>query len=318
MKIVILDGYTVSQDDLSWSILDELAEIEVYDRTSAEDVVKRCKDAEMVLTNKVVLDSFTLNQLPRLMYIGVLATGYNVVDLEAAEKQNIVVTNIPAYSTKSVAQMVFSHLLNIVSMVGKYAERNREGEWARSEDFCYLQHNLFELSGKRFGIVGLGNIGMEVAKIASAFDMEVLAYTSKTGDLPYGIRRVSLDEVFTSSDIISLHCPLNEETHHMVDAKRLKSMKPSAILINTGRGPLVKDDELAEALNANVIAAYGADVMTVEPPEANNQLLKAKNCYLTPHIAWATREARQRLMHICRDNIKAFLDGKPVNVVGRR
>ena len=317
MKIVILDGYTVSQDDLSWSILDELAEIEVYDRTSAEDVVKRCKDAEMVLTNKVVLDSFTLNQLPRLMYIGVLATGYNVVDLEAAEKQNIVVTNIPAYSTKSVAQMVFSHLLNIVSMVGKYAERNREGEWTRSEDFCYLRHNLFELSRKRFGIVGLGNIGMEVAKIANAFDMEVFAYTSKTGELPYGIRRVSIDELFTSSDVISLHCPLNEETHHMVDAKRLKSMKPSAILINTGRGPLVKDDELAEALNANVIAAYGADVMTVEPPEANNQLLKAKNCYLTPHIAWATREARQRLMHICRDNIKAFLDGKPVNVIGR-
>ena len=317
MKIVILDGYTVSQDDLSWSVLDEFAEVEVYDRTSAEDVVKRCKDAEMVLTNKVVLDSFTLNQLPRLMYIGVLATGYNVVDLEAAEKQSIVVTNIPAYSTKSVAQMVFSHLLNIVSMVGKYAESNRDGEWTRSEDFCYLRHNLFELSGKRFGIVGLGNIGMEVAKIANAFDMEVLAYTSKTDDLPYGIRRVSLDELFTSSDVISLHCPLNDETHHMVDAKRLKSMKPSAILINIGRGPLVKDDELAEALNANVIAAYGADVMTVEPPDADNQLLKAKNCYLTPHIAWATREARQRLMRICRDNIKAFLDGKPVNVVGR-
>ena len=318
MKIVILDGNTVSQGDLSWSMLDELAEVEVYDRTSAEDVVKRCKDAEMVLTNKVVLDSFTLNQLPRLMYIGVLATGYNVVDLEAAEKQNIVVTNIPAYSTKSVAQMVFSHLLNIVSMVGKYAERNREGEWTRTEDFCYLRHNLFELSRKRFGIVGLGNIGMEVAKIANAFDMEVFAYTSKTGELPYGIRRVSIDELFTSSDVISLHCPLNEETRHMVDAKRLKSMKPSAILINTGRGPLVKDDELAEALNANVIAAYGADVMTVEPPESNNPLLKAKNCYLTPHIAWATREARQRLMRICRDNIKAFLDGKPVNVVGRR
>ena len=317
MKIVILDGYTVSQDDLSWSVLDEFAEVEVYDRTSAEDVVKRCKDAEMVLTNKVVLDSFTLNQLPRLMYIGVLATGYNVVDLEAAEKQSIVVTNIPAYSTKSVAQMVFSHLLNIVSMVGKYAESNREGEWTRSEDFCYLRHNLFELSGKRFGIVGLGNIGMEVAKIANAFDMEVLAYTSKTDDLPYGIRRVSLDELFTSSAVISLHCPLNDETHHMIDAKRLKSMKPSAILINTGRGPLVKDDELAEALNANVIAAYGADVMTVEPPDADNQLLKAKNCYLTPHIAWATREARQRLMRICRDNIQAFLGGKPVNVVGR-
>lgn len=317
MKIVILDGYTVTQDDLSWSVLDEFAEVEVYDRTSAEDVVKRCKGAEMVLTNKVVLDSFTLNQLPRLMYIGVLATGNNVVDLEAAEKQSIVVTNIPAYSTKSVAQMVFSHLLNIVSMVGKYAESNREGEWTRSEDFCYLRHNLFELSGKRFGIVGLGNIGMEVAKIANAFDMEVLAYTSKTDDLPHGIRRVSLDELFTSSDVISLHCPLNDETHHMVDAKRLKSMKPSAILINTGRGPLVKDDELAEALNANVIAAYGADVMTVEPPDADNQLLKAKNCYLTPHIAWATREARQRLMRICRDNIKAFLDGKPVNVVGR-
>lgn len=316
MKIVILDGYTVAQDDLSWGLLEELAEVEAYDRTLPVDVVQRCKGAEMVLTNKVVLDASVLSQLPQLKYIGVLATGYNVVDLDAAKLHGIVVTNIPSYSTKSVAQMVFSHLLNIVSKVNMYALANRNGEWCESQDFCYLRHNMFELCDKRFGIVGLGNIGMEVAKIASAFDMEVIAYTSKTCDLPYGICRASLDEIFSTSDIVSLHCPLNDNTYHMIDYRRLKSMKPSAILINTGRGPLVDDAQLAKALDEDIIAAYGADVLTSEPPSAENPLLKAKNCYLTPHIAWATREARQRLMAICKENIKAFLSGKPLNVVG--
>lgn len=316
MKLVVLDGFTVARNDLSWTVLEKFADVEVYDRTSADEVVERCKGAEMVLTNKVVLDAGVLKLLPRLMYIGVLATGYNVVDLEVANSQNITVTNIPAYSTRSVAQLVFAHLLNIVNRVDYYADANRKGRWCDCEDFCYLDHKLVELAGKRFGIVGLGNIGMEVACIASAFGMDVVAYTSKRGDLPYGIRSVSLDELFATSDVVSLHCPLTDDTRHLVNAQRLNGMKPSAIIINTGRGPLVDDAELAEALNNGVIAAYAADVLTVEPAQKDNPLIAAKNCFLTPHIAWASVEARQRLMSICVENIKAFLDGKPVNVVG--
>lgn len=316
MKIVVLDGFTVAQTDLSWDCLKNIADVEVYDRTAPDDVVERCKGAEMVLTNKVVLDGSILNQLPRLMYIGVLATGYNVVDLETASRQSIVVTNIPSYSTQSVAQMVFALLLNVVNRVEHYAVANRNGCWCKSEDFCYLEHSLFELAGKRMGIVGLGNIGMEVARIASAFGMEVLAVTSKKGELPYGIRSVSMDDLFAMSDVVSLHCPLTDDTRNLVCSKRLETMKSTAIIINTGRGPLVNDAELAEALNRKLIAAYAADVLTVEPAEADNPLLQARNCYLTPHIAWATREARQRLMSICVENIKAFLAGKPINVVG--
>lgn len=316
MKIVILDGFTVAQTDLSWTMLEDMAEVVVYERTSPEEVVERCLGAEMVLTNKVVLSADVLARLPRLQYIGVLATGYNVVDLDAAKAHGVVVTNIPAYSTRSVAQMVFAHLLNVVNKVECYAAANRNGRWSESEDFCYLDHNLFELAGKRMGIVGLGNIGMEVARVASAFGMEIVAVTSKQGDLPFGVRSVSMDELFSTSDVVSLHCPLTDGTLHLVSGDRLQTMKPSAIVINTGRGPLVNDAELADALNAGTIAAYAADVLTVEPARPDNPLLKAKNCYLTPHIAWATREARQRLMHTCAENIKAFLAGKPVNVVG--
>lgn len=316
MKIVVLDGFTVAQSDLSWDVLRDIAEVEVYERTSPEEVVERCLDAEMVLTNKVVLGADVLARLTRLRYIGVLATGYNVVDLDSARTHGVVVTNIPAYSTRSVAQMVFALLLNIVNKVECYAVANRDGRWCESRDFCYLDHNLFELAGKRMGIVGLGNIGMEVARIASAFGMEVVAVTSKQGDLPFGICRVPMDELFSTSDVVSLHCPLTDDTLHLVNGNRLKTMKPSAIVINTGRGPLVNDVELAGALDNGVIAAYAADVLTVEPARPDNPLLKAKNCYLTPHIAWATREARQRLMHTCAENIKAFLVGKPVNVVG--
>jgi len=316
MKIVVLDGFTVAQNDLSWSVLNDIADVDVYDRTAPDDVVERCKGAEMVLTNKVVLDASVLKLLPRLMYIGVLATGYNVVDLEVANSQNITVTNIPAYSTRSVAQLVFAHLLNIVNRVDYYADANRKGRWCDCEDFCYLDHKLVELAGKRFGIVGLGNIGMEVACIASAFGMDVVAYTSKRGDLPYGIKSVSLDELFATSDVVSLHCPLTDDTRHLVNAQRLNVMKSSAIIINTGRGPLVDDVELAWALNNDTIQAYAADVLTVEPAQKDNPLIAAKNCFLTPHIAWASVEARQRLMSICVENIKAFLDGKPVNVVG--
>lgn len=316
MRIVILDGYTVNPGDLSWDPLQEFADVEVYERTSEEDIVPRCKGAEIVLTNKVVLSASVLNMLPRLQYIGVLATGYNVVDLEVASRQNIVVTNIPAYSTESVAQMVFAHLLNIVSRADHYARKNRRGGWTTCPDFCYLDHNLFELSGKRMGIVGLGNTGMATARIAMAFGLNVVAFTSKDeDDLPEGIKKVSLDALFSTSDIVSLHCPLTENTQQLVNKQVLSTMKPSAILINTGRGPLVNDDDLAEALNSGVIAAYGADVLTTEPAPASNPLLKARNCYLTPHIAWATREARQRLIDICTANVKAFVEGEPIHQV---
>ena len=316
MKIVILDAYTVDQGELSWDGLKELADVEAYERTSPDEVIARCKGAEIVLTNKVVLDAPVLNMLPRLQYIGVLATGYNVVDLEVANRQNIVVTNIPAYSTESVAQMVFCHLLNIVSHVDYYAIENRAGRWSNSPDFCYLDHDLIELNGKKMGIIGLGNTGMATARIATGFGLQVLAYTSKDEDhLPYGIMKADLDTIFEQCDIVSLHCPLTEDTRHMVNAERLDMMKSSAILINTGRGPLVDDDAVAEALNNDQIAAYGADVLTTEPAPADNPLLKAKNCYLTPHIAWATREARLRLINICTQNVKAYLDGEPMNQI---
>lgn len=316
MKIVILDAYTLNPGDLSWEPLEKIADVDIYDRTSPEDVVSRCRGAEIVLTNKVILDAEILNMLPRLQYIGVLATGYNVVDLETATRQNIVVTNIPAYSTDSVAQMVFCHLLNIVGRVDYYATENRHGRWSESEDFCYLDHNLFELRGKKMGIIGLGNTGMATAKIALAFGLKVFALTSKDeDDLPEGIHKYDLEDIFEECDIISLHCPLTEETKHIINKDTLKLMKSDAILINTGRGPLVKDDDLAEALNDEEIAAYCADVVTTEPPKADNPLLTAKNCYLTPHIAWATYEARERLLNICVENIKAFIDGDPINVV---
>lgn len=316
MKIVILDAYTVNPGDLSWSALEKLGDVDIYDRTSPDDVISRCRGAEIVLTNKVVLDAEILNMLPRLQYIGVLATGYNVVDLEQATRQNIVVTNIPAYSTDSVAQMVFCHLLNIVGRVDYYANENREGRWTNSADFCYLDHNLFELRGKKMGIIGLGNTGMATAKIALAFGLKVFAYTSKEEqELPDGIHKDELSDIFEECDIISLHCPLTEDTKHIINKNSLQQMKSNAIIINTGRGPLVNDADLAEALNDEEIAAYGADVLTTEPASADNPLLSAKNCYLTPHIAWATKEARERLISICTDNIEAFIDGEPINVV---
>lgn len=316
MKIVILDAYSVDQGDLSWDDLEKLADVEAYERTAPDEVVARCKGAEIVLTNKVVLNAETLNLLPRLQYIGVLATGYNVVDLEAASKQNIVVTNIPAYSTESVAQMVFCHILNIVGRVDHYARENRKGKWSASPDFCYLDHGLFELNGKKMGIIGLGNTGMATARIARGFGLNVMAYTSKDEeDLPYGIRKADMETIFSTCDIVSLHCPLTESTYHLVDDEKLALMKPSAILINTGRGPLVDDEAVAAALEAGEIAAFGADVLTTEPAPLDNPLLRAKNCYLTPHIAWATREARQRLMSICTENVKAFLEGDVINQV---
>lgn len=316
MNICVLDGYAANPGDLSWEPLSELGECVVYDRTSPEEILERAAGFEIVLTNKTVLTASHMEALPKLKYIGVLATGYNVVDIEAARSRGIVVTNIPAYSTHSVAQMVFAHLLNITQRVGHYAEENVQGRWSRQVDFCYWDTPLMELAGKRMGIIGLGNTGMATARLALAFGMEVWAYTGKPQDkLPQGIVSVSLDDIFSGCDVVSLHCPLTEDTREMVNANRLKKMKPSAILINTGRGPLIHEADLAEALNTGEIYAAGLDVLVQEPPQADNPLLKAHNCFITPHIAWATREARSRLMDIAVQNVKSFLNGTPINNV---
>lgn len=316
MKIVVLDGYAANPNDLSWEDMQALGQLVVFDRTAPDQVLERSADADALLTNKVVLSAETLAQLPKLKYIGVLATGYNVVDTVAARRQGIVVTNIPAYSTDSVAQLTFAHILNITNSVAHYADQNRQGRWSVSPDFVYWDTPLIELSGKTLGIVGLGNIGMKVATIARTFGMDVFAYTSKNStDLPIGIQKTTLDGLLAVSDVLSLHCPLNEQTHHLINAQTLKKMKRGAILINTGRGPLVDEQAVADALNDGQLLAYGADVMTQEPPTADNPLLKCQNAYLTPHIAWATYEARQRLMLIATANLQAFIEGKPVNVV---
>lgn len=316
MNIVELDGYAANPGDLSWEPLRELGELTVYDRTPASLVVERAKDADIILINKVIIDEEVLSQLPRLKYIGVLATGYNVVDVEAAKRRGIVVTNIPAYSTESVAQMTFAHILNITNRIGHYARQSREGRWSSNPDFCYWDTKLCELSGKTIGIVGLGNIGMRVATIARFFGMDVFAYTSKnSADLPEGIQKTTLDGLYAVSDIVTLHCPLTADTRHLINAESLAKMKEGSILINTGRGPLVDEEAVAEALASGHLGGYGADVMIDEPPSPNNPLLAQRNAFITPHIAWATREARQRLMDICVSNVKAFIEGKRLNIV---
>ena len=318
MKIVVLDGYALNPGDLSWDEMKLLGELEIYDRTSPEQVLERSIGAEALITNKTVLTSDHMDALPNLKYIGVLATGYNVVDINAAKEHKIVVTNIPAYSTQSVAQMVFAHLLNITQRVGYYSKENTNGRWAKNQDFCYWDTNLIELAGKKIGIVGFGNIGQATARIALAMDMKVLAYTSKNqADLPIGILKVDLDELFSASDVNSLHCPFTPETKQLVNTKRLNMMKKNAILINTGRGPLINEKDLADALNKESIAGAGLDVLSTEPPLADNPLLTAKNCFITPHIAWATYEARTRLMQIAIDNLKSYMEGNIINNVAR-
>lgn len=316
MRIVILDGFTATQYDLSWKEVEMLGEVIVYDRTHPDDTVERCRGAVAVLTNKVVLSADVINQLPELKYIGVLATGYNVVDLEAARQQGIVVTNIPAYSTMSVAQMVFAHILNVTMHVDHYAVENRNGRWSRSEDFCWMDTPVVELSGKILGIVGLGNIGSAVARIANAFGMEVMAVTSKEQSLlPNYIKKVTTDELFHTSDFISLHCPLTESTRGFICRESIAMMKPGVVIINTGRGPLVNEQDMAEALQQGRVGAFCADVLSQEPPAANHPLSGSPRAYITPHIAWASREARMRLIHIAAANLEAFLNGKPQNVV---
>lgn len=311
MNIVILDGFTIAHNELQWSELQLLGTLTVYDRTAAADTVKRCEHADIVLTNKVLLGRQEMQQLPRLRYIGVLATGYNVVDVEAAHELGITVTNVPAYSTDSVAQMVFAHLLTVTNRTEHYALQLRDGAWNRCTDFCYWDTTLTELSGKTIGIVGLGHIGQRVAVIAQSFGMQVTAFTSKPeNQLPQGVRKVSLDEIFRDSDVITLHCPLTPDTRHIVNAERLATMRPSAILINTGRGPLVDEQAVSDALTAHRLAAYCADVLTEEPPRSDS-LLHCPDAFITPHIAWATREARQRLMDVASANVAAFIAGTP-------
>lgn len=317
MNIVVLDGFTMNPGDLSWNELEKLGTLKVYDRTSPEQLLERAADAEAVLTNKTVLNAAALRNMPKLKYVGVLATGYNVVDIAVAKELGIVVTNIPAYSTESVAQMVFAHILNITHSVGRYAGEAHAGVWSRQADFSYTNSPLMELYGKKIGIIGFGNTGSATARIARAFGMEVLVYTSKPQSaLPEGMTKAaSVEEVFSSSDIVSLHCPLNDKTAEIVNAHHLSLMKESAILINTGRGGLVNENDLAEALKAHRIKAAGLDVMVNEPPMENNPLLGLDNCFITPHIAWATYEARTRLMNQTVMNLKSFIEGKIINNV---
>ncbi len=316
MKIIVLDGRTLSKGDLSWDSLQALGACHIYENTKAEEVTERCRGAEIVLTNKVRILKREMDALPELKYIGVLATGYNIVDVEEAKKRGIIVTNIPAYSTDSVVQMVFAHILNIANQVEHYTQEVRNGKWTRNPDFCYWDTRLFELAGKKMGIVGLGHIGMSVARVAHAFGMEVLAFTSKSKDqLEDYIMPVDKEFLFRKSDILTLHCPLTPETRHFVNKEMLSLMQPSAILINTGRGPLIDEQAVADALNSRALFAAGIDVTATEPPSADNPLLTAVNCHITPHIAWATLEARTRLMQIAVRNIQSFLKGDIINNV---
>ncbi len=316
MKIVVLYGYGLNPGDLSWKSFEELGECRVYDRTSANLVIERAHDAEAIITNKTVITAELMAKLPMLKYVGVLATGYNVVDVKAAKERGIVVTNIPAYSTESVAQMVFAHILTITQRVEYYTNENKKGRWCVNSDFCYWDTPLIELAGKRMGIVGFGNIGQATARIAQGFGMEVCVYTSKTANsLPTGVTKVTIDELFSTADVVSLHCPLTDSTQGMVNAERLKLMKPTSILINTGRGPLVNESDLANALNSGTIYAAGLDVLSCEPPTSENPLLSARNCFITPHVAWATKEARIRLMDKAVENLRCFQLGNCINNV---
>ena len=315
-KIVILDGHTLNPGDLSWDGLGALGECVVHDRSSPAEVVSRAREAGIVLTNKTVLTREQIFALPRLRYIGVLATGYNVVDVAAARKRGVPVCNVPTYGTRSVAQHTFALLLELAHRAGHHARTVSEGRWARSPDFCYWDHPLVELDGRTLGIVGFGRIGRAVSELAAAFGMRVLADNHRVPEsAPPFVQFVELDRLFAESDVISLHCPLTLQTKHLVNGDRLAKMKPTAFLINTSRGPLIDEAALADALNQGRLAGAGLDVLAVEPPGADHPLVAARNCLITPHIAWATRAARARLMEPAVANVRAFLAGRPQNVV---
>jgi len=318
MRIVVLDGYTLNPGDLSWDEFKTLGDCTIYDRTAPNEVLERAAGAEILLTNKTVLTAEHISLLPDLKYIGVLATGYNVVDIPAAKERGLVVTNIPAYSTPSVGQMVFAHILNIAQQVQHHSEEVHKGRWTNSPDFCFWDTPLIELLGKKIGLIGLGQTGYNTARIALGFGMKVWAHTSKSRlQLPPEIKKLEIEQIFKECDIVSLHCPLTDANREFVNAELLSSMKPTSILINTGRGGLINEQDLADALNTGKLYAAGLDVLSTEPPHADNPLLTAKNCYITPHIAWATLASRQRLMGIMIENIKAYQSGKPVNNVIR-
>ena len=318
MKIVILDAFTSNPGDLSWDAIEELGELTVYERTTSEEVLERCTGSEVIFTNKVILNSETIEQLPELKYIGVLATGTNVVDLHFAKEKGICVTNIPGYSTDSVVQHVLALILHFSSKVSIHNDAVQQGDWVNSIDFSFTLGTLNELSGKTLGIIGLGTIGRKLARVADAMGMKIVAAHQSSMDrleLPYEVEWLPVDEVFALADFLSLNCPLTPETEKVVNAEHLKKMKSSAIVINTGRGPLVDEQALTDALNNGTIAGAGLDVLSTEPPAGDNPLLSAKNCVITPHIAWASREARARLIAVAADNLSSFLFGIPQNVV---
>lgn len=316
MNIVVLDGHTLNPGDLRWDELQALGPCEIFDRTPPGQILARAAAAEIILTNKVPLTRETIAALPQLRYIGVLATGYNIVDVIAARARAIPVTNAPDYSTRSVAQLVFALLLELTHHAGHHAQTVREGRWSRNADFCYWDYPLLELDGLKLGIIGFGRIGREVARLAQAFGLRVLVHSrTQPAQPPDGVTFVSLEALLQQSDIVSLHCPLTPETQHLINTPRLAQMKPGAFLINTSRGPLVEESALAHALNSSRLAGAALDVLSTEPPPLDNPLIIAKNCLITPHVGWATRAARERLMRITVANLRAFLAGRPQNVV---
>lgn len=315
MKIVILDGYTLNPGDLCWDEIKTLGECTIYDRTTPALTLQRAQNAEAIFTNKVILNKDIINQLPKLKFIGVLATGFNVVDTTAAKDAGVTVCNIPAYSTQSVAQIVFSHILHFAQNISVHAQSVSSGQWTASPDFAYWLTPQTELAGKTLGIIGFGQIGETVAKIALAFGMKIIFNNRSKKNTTLDAMQVDLDTLLTKSDFISINCPLNESNQGFINRNSIEKMKRTAFIINTGRGPLVNENDLADALNTGRIAGAGLDVLSIEPARANNPLPKAKNCSITPHIAWATFEARQRLMQIAANNLQSFIKGMPINVV---
>ena len=319
MKTVILDGYTANPGDLSWDFLSQFGEYTVYDYTRPEEIVERAKDCDILIVNKAVITAETMAQLPKLKLIALLSTGFNVIDVEWAKEHNILVANVPSYSSTAVAQLVFAFILEHTNKVALHNQAVKDGQWSSCRDFCFWKAPLMELAGKTMGIIGYGQIGHETAAIAKAFHMNVIAYSrsAKIGDSENGVLFVSLDDIAKNSDFLSLHCPLNAQTEKMIDKAFIEKMKKNAFIVNTSRGPVIDDDALAEALEQGRIAGAAVDVLTCEPPEENNPLIKSEHCLNTPHIAWAGFETRQRLLGILEDNIKAFLDGHPQNIVNR-
>ena len=316
MKIIILDGYTLNPGDISWAGFEALGDFTTYDRTPPDKIIERSENAEIILINKTIINKDILEQLPKLKYIGVLATGYNIVDVKAANERNIIVTNIPSYGTCSVAQMVFALLLELTQNVGHHSNSVRGGGWSESEDWCYWDKPLIELDGLTMGIIGFGRIGKATADIARAFGMKVIANDTEMTKLNSDwVRMVEQDTIFRESDVVSLHCPLTSSNKHFVNSAKINLMKKNAFLINTSRGLLINEEDLAYALNNERIAGAALDVLSEEPPKEINPLLSAKNCIITPHIAWATKSARQRLMNIAVKNLISYLNGKPVNVI---